>query len=53
MDPQVVSELRDPPVCRVCLEREEPAASLAPRETEATTERKDQRVLLAKTVLEV
>ena len=34
LDPQAVSEPRALPVCRVCLEREEPAASLDPRETE-------------------
>lgn len=48
LDPQVVLEPRDPPVCRVCLEREGLAASLDPRETEVTTERRDPRVLLAK-----
>lgn len=52
-DRQVVSEPRAPPVCRECLEREEPAASLDPRETGVTMERKDPRVLQEKTVLEV
>jgi len=46
-------EPRDPPACRACQEREELAASPEPRETGVTTERRDLRVLLERTVVEV
>lgn len=49
----VVQELRDPPVCKACLEREEVLEFLDRRETGVTWERKVRRVLLVKTVLEV
>lgn len=53
LDQLVLPDLRDPLVCRACPEREELVASQDPRETEVTTDRKDLRELLERTVLEV
>lgn len=53
LDRVVPEELRDPPVCKACLEREEVLAFPDPRETGETWETKDLRVLPVKTVLEV
>lgn len=53
LDQLVLSEARDPPACRECLEREELVASLELRETEVTMERRDLRDLLARMVQEV
>lgn len=53
LDLLVVEELRDPPDCKACQEREEVLGFLDPRETGVMWERKGLRVLLVKTVLEV
>lgn len=53
LDQLVLLDLRDPPVCRVCLEREELVVSQEQRETEVTTDRKDLKELLERTVVEV
>jgi len=46
-------EPRDHPACKACQEREALAASPEPRETGVTTERRDLRVLLERTAVEV
>lgn len=53
LDLVVPQELRGLQVCKACLEREEELAFLDPRETGVIWERKDLRVRLVKTVLEV
>jgi len=53
LDRLALREPRDPPASRECQEREELVASPEPRETGVTTERRDLRELLERTVLEV
>lgn len=53
LDQLVLKELRGPLVCKACPEREELVASQEPRETEVTTEQRDLRVHLERTVQEV
>lgn len=53
LDLLVVLEPRDLPACKVCQEREELVAFPGPRVTEVTMERRDLRVLLARTGQEV
>lgn len=52
-DQMVLQGPRDPQACRVCPEREELVASLEPRETEVTMDRRDLRALPERTVQEV
>jgi len=53
LDRLALREPRAHPASRACQEREELVASPEPRETGVTTERRDLRELLEKTVLEV